>query len=125
MVKVITGNPSNYKVGAKHVGPGFSPDCVSFATVTHTAHVRNAVNIVADRRIRADLVYDASNLNTERIRVVWMSPNDWVEGSRYGNVSFEFSWQDLIKDMHYYWVEVAEYKIPACRILITSKQYQN
>jgi hypothetical protein len=43
---------------------------------------------------------------------------------RYGNVSFSLDWRTLIAGKRFYWVEVMPYpKIPACRILITEKNY--
>jgi hypothetical protein len=89
--------------------------------VSHVAHVPTAVRIAEDGRLRADLVFDESKLNKRRIRVVWLSPNDWdnAGGFRYGNVRFNFDWATLVADKNYYWVEDIAYGVPACRILVT------
>lgn len=80
-----------------------------------------------DGRLRADLVFDESKLNTERIRVVWLSPNDWTGagGFRYGNVRFQYDWKSLVQGKKYYWVESIAYGITACRILVTDKDYSH
>lgn len=103
----------------------FQTDCQPLTAVAHVAHVPIAVRIVEDRQLRADLVYDESRLNTERIRVVWLSPNDWENagGFRYGNVRFWFDWESLITGRRYYWVESMAYGIKACRILVTEIDY--
>lgn len=95
------------------------PTCQSLTTVSHVAHVAAAARIVEDARLRADLVFDKSKLNTERIRVVWLSPNDWYHGFRYGNVRFTFDWASLVAGKKAYWVESIAYGVEACRILIT------
>jgi hypothetical protein len=73
--------------------------------------------------LKADLVFDESKLNTERIRVVWLSPNDWdnAGGFRYGNVRFRYDWAKLVEGKKYYWVEVMKYNPHACRILVTDQ----
>ena len=56
--------------------------------------------IAEDRRLRADLIFDKSKLKERRIRVVWLSPNDWDNdgGFRYGNVRFTYDWASLVED---------------------------
>ena len=70
-------------------------------------------------------MFDKSKLNTRRIRVVWLSPNDWegARGFRYGNVRFSFDWATLIAGKKAFWVESYAYGVPACRILLTSLDY--
>ncbi len=113
-------------------GPGGQCDQVEkllppLDSVAHVAHVPTALRIIEDRRLRADLVFDKSKLNTERIRVVWLSPNDWhgAGGFRYGNIRFHFEWERLISGKRVYWVESIAYGIPACRILLTDEDYSN
>lgn len=67
-------------------------DCQSFSNISHVSHINNALNIIEDGVIKSGLVFDKSLLNTERILVVWLSPNDWggAGGFRYGNVRFNF-----------------------------------
>lgn len=105
-----------------------SSRCTSLGRISHVAHVSAAVRIIEDSKIRSGLVYDKSILKTERIPVVWLSPNDWhgAGGFRYGNVRFSYTWKDLIQGKNYYWVEsIKEYKIPAYRILVTTKDYSS
>jgi hypothetical protein len=94
------------------------PTCQPLVHVSHVAHVPIATRITEDERLRADLVFDKSKLNTERIRVVWLSPNDadGAGGFRYGNVRFAHT---LLGNKKAYWVESMAYGIEACRILIT------
>jgi hypothetical protein len=120
-------NPwSQYAVGQLSQRPNWiNPDCQPLEAVAHTAHVDTALNIIKDGRIEPRLIYDESILNNERILVVWLSPNIWHRGSRYGNVVFEFNWDSLCKDKHVYWVEsILKYRPPACRILLTTKEYK-
>lgn len=103
----------------------FKTDCQPLTAVYHVAHLDTALRITADGKLKAGLVFDRSKLNTERILVTWLSPNDWTGagGFRYGNVRFAFEWQQLIQDKRYYWVESIAYGVAACRILITSNDY--
>ncbi len=104
-----------------------NPDCQPLVRVSHVAHVPIAIRIAEDARLRADLVYDKSKLNKERIRVVWLSPNDWdgAGGSRYGNIRFDFDWPTLVDGKRAFWVESIAYGIEACRILITDVDYSS
>jgi len=87
-------------------------------------HVDHALRIVADRKIRKGLVFDASKLNSERVLVVWLSPNHWADGFRYGTVAFTFDFADLVRDKKYYWVEaMTDYRPAACRILVTGEDH--
>lgn len=101
------------------------PTCQPLVTVAHVAHVPTALRITEDGRLRADLVFDKSRLNTERIRVVWLSPNDWENagGFRYGNIRFHFEWAKLVESKRIYWVESIAYGVEACRILLTDEDY--
>jgi len=91
--------------------------------IHHVAHLETSYRILKDEKIRAGLIFDKSILNRKRILVNWLSPNHWYYGSRYGNVSFTYNFNTLVKNKNYYWVEVIRYSPPACRILITSKVY--
>ncbi len=115
-----------FKVGSPSTNPNWvEPDCQHLTSVAHVAHVPTSIRIVEDGQLRADLVFDKSKLNTERIRVVWLSPNDWggAGGFRYGNVRFHFDWATLVKGKRSYWVESIAYGIKACRILLTTTDY--
>lgn len=124
-LKIIIKHPwVKYKVGKPSATSNWvEPACQEFTTVSHVAHISTAISILTEKVFRAKLVYDESLLNKDRILVVWVSPNDWdgAGGYRYGNIRFFFDWEKLIKDMNYYWVEDIDYKIPACRILITDQ----
>jgi hypothetical protein len=100
-------------------------DCMPLESVGHVAHVRDALRIVEDAKLYANLVSDESRPNTQRIRVVWLLPNDWSNagGFRYGNVRFSFDWKPLVANKRAYWVESIAYKTEACRILITDTNY--
>lgn len=120
-VRIERGEPSRFRVGKPAVPPKhFEPDCKPFSSVTHTTHVLNAIDVLRKGKIQSSLVYDESHLNTERITVVWVSPNCW-QSYRYGNVQFVFDWSELIDGKHAYWIEVARYKPPAARILLTTQ----
>ena len=102
-------------------------DCVPFNYVSHYTHLESSFTSLREGVLRATLVYDESKLNTERIRVVWFSPNNWENagGFRYGSVGFDFKWQELIKDLNSYWIESIAYGTPACRILLTANNYDS
>lgn len=93
------------------------------STVFHITHEQHALRILEDSEISADLVKDESKLNKTRTRVVWLSPNVWKQGFRYGNIRFPVSWDTLIRGKRYYWVESIAYNTPACRILISDNEY--
>lgn len=93
--------------------------------MTHVTHVRHALSVLDDGRIRQRLVYDNSRLTGTRIHVVWLSPNDWTGagGSRYGSVEFGFEWRALIAGKRAFWVGAANYAPRACRILLSTIDY--
>lgn len=123
MPKTITGDWTRWSVGDLADEPYFNRACCPFETVTHTTHLNSAVEIIQTGIIRPGLVYDESILNTERITVVWLSPNRWSPGYRYGNIQWEFPWASILEGHQAYWVETVMYEINACRILITDKNY--
>lgn len=94
-------------------------------TIAHTTHVQQAVDIVRSGTVAAGLVFDKSKLKRTRIRVVWLSPNDWYYGFRYGSVQFHFDVAELIAGMKAYYVETAEYNTRAPRILLTDRDSCN
>lgn len=115
MVNVEESSPE------KHSKPIAS--CEELEFVTHTTHVSQAMQIVESGWFNAGLVYDESSLRKKRILVGWVSPYDWSGlGYRYGTVQFKFRWPELIEKKRFYWVEVAHYNTPVCRILITEKK---
>lgn len=114
-----------YKVGTPETPPFFAQDCCLLTTVSHVAHIPTAVRIIEDKKLKADLVFDDSILNSKRIRVVWISPNHWHRGFRYGNIEFKFDWRTLVEGKKYYWVETMPYSPIACRILISQKIHED
>jgi len=117
---------TRFRIGQLSTNPNWvNTDCQPLNAVYHVAHLDTALRITADGRLRAGLVFDKSRLNTKRILVAWLSPNDWTNagGFRYGNVRFAFSWERLTQGKRYYWVEDIAYGVPACRILISSNDY--
>ena len=102
----------------------FNNLCRPFSRVFHITHLNNSYQILDNNSIIARRVADKSRLNTKRILVVWLSPNDWNAGSLYGNISFEYEFSEIIRNRNYYWVEVmTDYEPHACRILITNNEY--
>ena len=113
-----------YRVGPPNIKNGWvEPECCPFNDISHVTHTANALSILRQANIRPQLVYDESVLNTRRILVNWISPNYWTPGSRYGNVSFDFDWRTLVANKRFYWVEIMDYRPPACRILVTDQDY--
>lgn len=97
-----------------------------FSTVYHVTHIPSSKYLLETKKISPNLIQDKSKLNTERIKVIWLSPNNWSEGSLYGNIRFSYDINEIIKNKNFYAVEViTEYNPEACRILITSKKYTN
>lgn len=95
-------------------------DCCPFETVSHVCHIHDAFRIFEDDEVRPSLVADESKLRSTRTSVTWLSPNTWVNGSRYGNISFNYNWSELIRGKNFYWVEaITHYRPAAFRILIT------
>ena len=96
-------------------------DCRPLETVSHVTHIDAAVHVVSRGVLQAGLVYDESKLRKARILVNWLSPNQWINGFRYGNVRFTFDWKALLQDMDAYWVESIPYRPRALRILLTER----
>ena len=101
-------------------------DCQELNVLYHVAHLETAERILKDGLCRAGLIFDKSKLNKERLLVNWLSPNTWIDGSRYGNIGFSIELQSIIDDMKYYWVEaITSYTPHACRILITDRNHDD
>jgi hypothetical protein len=101
-----------------------SNECRAFSIVTHVAHVKDAVRVMEDGRIRSSLVYDESRLNTKRTHVSWVSPKDWARGYIYGNIAFVFDWRELVAEKRIYWVEYHETpRQHICRFLISAEKF--
>jgi hypothetical protein len=110
-----------------HVGsPDTSQyDCQPLTKVYHTAHLESAHRIIIDGKIRSGLVFDESKLKTERILVAWLSPNEWIQGSRYGSISFVFDWPTLSEGHRAYWIESIHHRPKGSRILLTMNDHSN
>lgn len=115
-----------FKVGLPSEKPNWvEPNCCGFSIVSHTCHIEQAIRIISDKCIKAGLVFDESKFNKTRTLVVWLSPNDWGAGYRYGNISFKFNFEEIIQDKRYYWVEsIDKYSPQACRILISDQVHE-
>jgi hypothetical protein len=74
--------------------------------VHHVTHTSAALRILEDRKISRGPIYDECSLNDSRTTVVWLSPNQRVYGSRYGNVEFTFDFNALVNGQKIYWLEV-------------------
>jgi hypothetical protein len=100
---------------------GRTGTCTALLKIHHVTHVQAALRILADSKIARGLIYDESKLNDTRTTVVWLSPNEWFYGSRYGNVQFTFDFVDIIANRKVYWVEVRNYNPPAYRFIISDQ----
>ena len=100
-------------------------DCQPLTKVSHVAHLESAHRIILDGKVRAGLVFDESKLKTERILVVWLSPNEWDQGFRYGSIRFAFDWSTLSGGHRAYWVESISHPPKGSRILLTRNDYSN
>ncbi|WP_343590811.1 hypothetical protein [Flavobacterium sp.] len=95
-----------------------------FLEVHHITHLPAAKYLMQSEQIIPQLIQDKSRLNGELIKVVWLSPNEWHDGSIYGNIRFSYRLSDLVRNKKFYTVEVmSEYTPQACRILISDKDY--
>lgn len=102
----MTSPWSRFSVGKPSIKSNWvEPTCRPLLHAFHIAHIREAQRILEDGRIRSGLVYDESCLKTKRTCVSWVSPNEWHDGSIYGNVQFSFDWNGLVKGRRTYWVE--------------------
>ncbi len=100
--------------------------CEPFDSVHHICHLDDAIRIIDDGSIRSSLIWDESCLNNTRTCVSWLSPNDWGNGSIYGNVQFNYNWIDIINNKSFYWVEAMhKYSPAAYRILVTDLGYSS
>ena len=84
---------SAYTVAGRSGRHWLEADDAQRVTAFAVRHSQGGVSIVESR------------LNTERILVTWLSPNDWTNagGFRYGNIAFELDWPDLVDGMRFYW----------------------
>src|SRR4051795_10329031 len=90
---------SKYRVGKPSAKKNWtSPDCQPLEEVHHTCHVLDAYRMLEDGRILSSLIWDESCLRNTRTCVAWLSPNEWWDGSLYGNVEFHFNWRRLVAD---------------------------
>ena len=95
-----------------------------FSKVYHVTHIPLSKYLLETKKIIPNLIQDKSILNSERIKVIWLSPNTWAHGSLYGNIRFSYDFNQLIENKNFYAVEVMKrYSPVACRILISNKNY--
>jgi hypothetical protein len=105
---------------------GTTGTCSVMTTVHHVTHTPAALRIIEDNKITRGLIYDECSLNDSRTTVVWLSPNQWYWGSRYGSIQFTFNFEELVKGRKIYWVEVQKgYNPHACRFLITDQDVRH
>jgi hypothetical protein len=104
----------------------FDDGCLSLSEVTHVSHIKDAIRVIEDRRIRSALVYDECCLNTKRTQVSWVSPKTWANGYLYGNVAFAFDWAKLVEGKKVYWVEHRRTTgQDICRFLISDEDFED
>jgi hypothetical protein len=95
--------------------------CVKLDLIYHVTHTNAALRILDDGAVGRRLISDESILNKTRTTVVWLSPDWWNDGFRYGNVRFAYDFKDIVEDRNIYWVEVIRYGTPACRFIVSKK----
>ncbi len=67
-----------FKVGKLSTQKNWSESsCQSLTKVSHVSHIHSALSIISEGKLKSGLIFDESKLNDERIRVNWVSPNDW------------------------------------------------
>lgn len=122
-IGIMSAEWERFKVGVpSKKRNSFNRDCKPLEVVNHVAHIQDAIRILEDGFIRSSLIWDKSRLSNTRTCVSWVSPNDWTNGSIYGNVAFKFDWEALKQGRKLYWVEAVEdYTPQAYRFLISSK----
>jgi hypothetical protein len=97
--------------------------CAELIQVHHVSHLRDAIRILEDGKVTARRVNDQSRLDDRKVSVVWLAPNQWSEGSRYGTVQFTFDFAHLVEGKNIYWVEgVTGRKRDTCRLLIADSE---
>src|SRR5436309_1091969 len=107
---------------AERPAKGRTGTCTVLRCVHHVTHTEAALRILADYKITRGLIYDESVLNDTRTTVVWLSPNTWFHGSRYGNVQFSFDFTDIVAKRKVYWVEAqTKYSPHAYRFIISDE----
>lgn len=100
---------------------GVTGTCTVLSTLHHVTHTDPALRILTDGKITRGLIYDESILNDSRTTVVWLSPNNWFDGSRYGCVQFTFDFSDIVSGRKIHWVEVRKYKRHAYRFIVSNQ----
>jgi len=109
-----------FTVGKQPAGAA-SDDWEPLTSVRHGTHLTPAVRIAEDRGISAELINDGRLANT-RTKAIYLSPNYWHEGSRYGSFEFEVDWAQLSDGRDLYWVEpIKTYGIPIHRFMLTRR----
>lgn len=105
---------------------GLTGTCTVLRSVHHVTHTTAALRILDDGKITRSLIYDESVLNDTRTTVVWLSPNRWYWGSRYGNVQFTFDFSDIVSGRKIYWVEAqTKYSPHAYRFIISDQSLKH
>ncbi len=91
--------------------------------VHHATHIGSAIGILKDGIIKPSLITLSTALQNLGIHSLWLSPNHWSEGSRYGSILFHFEFRQLINIGTLYWVEsMDDFKTPTVRFLISRKK---
>lgn len=73
MASVIKGDWKAYSVaGEPSTEAEFNDACVPFSVVMHAAHVRPALDIVRDRKVKASRISDESHFTNTDLRI-WVS----------------------------------------------------
>ncbi|MBK1969754.1 hypothetical protein JIX59_10430 [Brevundimonas diminuta] len=111
---------TTFTAGKNPAGPD-AQGWTIMTSVRHGTHLTSGVRIAQDGKIAADLIYDGKLANT-RTRVVFLSPNSWHDGSRYGTLEFEMAWPGVLDGRTLYWVEaLRNYAIPIHRFILSRR----
>lgn len=95
-----------------------------FSTVNHVTHYESAIRILIDGGVQARGVTEQKLFKDKGLRVTWLSPNTWVNGSIYGGIGFTANFKKIIEGKNAYWAgAVTDYSPVAMRILITDQNY--
>lgn len=90
----------------------------------HTTHLSAAASILKDGGIHPKPLKDDSRFSD--LSGIWLSPNNWLDGSYYGNVRYGVKLADLIPARQVYWLGTTEWSngYPICNFFISKSQLE-
>jgi hypothetical protein len=103
-----------------------SKKCRQMNTIQHTTHIDSAIEILKHGRITKSRIYNHSILEERKVQVAWITANYWRNGSRYGNVAFQFNTSKFMDGKNFFWAGVnSDPKNAICQILVSSRDYSS